>query len=549
MKKLALSFITCCISFLAGSHIGSPGVSFEGKAGAYDIMVLVNPPDVIPGTATIDIFTQTSGINSIWAKPVYWYAGDEGTPQADEMIAVEGEPGHYRGIIWLMDAGTSGIEVEIKGDASDGKTMVPVMAVSTLQKEMDPSLGWMLAGLCILLVVLMITIISASVSDGLVKPFDTTAKFIKRKRIVGALISSVLLILILWGGKTWWDGWANDYQRYMYKPFQATTTIAINGDDRQLIFRVDTTQLGNLRFTRNISYIIPDHGKLMHMFLVRAGSMDVFAHLHPRRKDSVTFVSSIPRLPVGKYFVFADITRISGFSETIPDTFEIKKSETPAVFASLNTNKLDPDDTYFSTNPITQIDPSLQGNDVIICGKPGFRTPLADGSTITWEHDPSKSLIANSLYSLKFSVLDSAGSPAVLEPYLGMTGHAVVMKEDGSVYIHLHPVGSYSMASQETMLTRFETEVGPVDFKKIPKSTVFMDSVDRAIERIYAMSEDERNTLLMANMNHEQFDPEHPEHSIVSFPYAFPSSGRYRIWIQMKRNGKILNSAFDAVVE
>jgi hypothetical protein len=50
-------------------------------------------------------------------------------------------------------------------------------------------------------------------------------------------------------------------------------------------------------------------------------------------------------------------------------------------------------------------------------------------------------------------------------------------------------------------------------------------------------------------MKHEQFDPEHPDHSIVSFPYAFPTPGRYRIWIQMKRNGKILNSAFDAQVD
>jgi hypothetical protein len=52
----------------------------------------------------------------------------------------------------------------------------------------------------------------------------------------------------------------------------------------------------------------------------------------------------------------------------------------------------------------------------------------------------------------------------LLEPYLGMDGYGVVMKEDGSVYIHLHPVGSYSMASQQTMLNRFENEIGPRKF-------------------------------------------------------------------------------------
>ena len=87
------------------------------------------------------------------------------------------------------------------------------------------------------------------------------------------------------------------------------------------------------------------------------------------------------------------------------------------------------------------------------------------------------------------------------------------------------------------------------DFDKRPKSVAFMDSVDQIIEHLEAMTEEERNKILMAGMQHDQFDSSHPEHSVVSFPYAFPEPGRYRIWVQMKRKGKVLNSAFDAVVE
>ena len=35
----------------------------------------------------------------------------------------------------------------------------------------------------------------------------------------------------------------------------------------------------------------------------------------------------------------------------------------------------------------------------------------------------------------------------------------------------------------------------------------------------------------------------------VSFPYAFPQPGRYRLWIQTKCEGRILTGVFDATVE
>jgi len=550
-RKLLRIFIgTClglCISFGGWAHVGSPGVSFEGSAGSYSLMALINPPEVIPGTATVDIFTHATGVASVWAKPVYWFAGAKGTPQADEMKPVPGEPGHYRGIIWLMDVGTSGIEVEVRGSAETGRVIIPVMAVSTTQKVMDAKLGWSLLGLAILLVVLMVTIISASVSDGLVKPGLDQAKAIQRKRIIGAVSASVLLLLVLWGGRSWWNSWADSYQRFMFKPFRATTTIVPEGNGRQLVFAVDTTKLSNLTFTRNISYIIPDHGKLMHLFLVRANTLDAFAHLHPKRKDSVTFVTPMPPLPAGKYFVFADVTRLSGFSETIPDTLTIPEQYTANVMMSSDTSAGDQDDTYFFTNPIAATKPTTQlPADVIICGTPGVRTPLPDGATVTWEHNPSEPLVSQNLYSLKFNVQDEAGKPAVLQPYLGMMGHAVVMKDDGSVYIHLHPVGSYSMASQQTMLNRFATNEGPVDVKKLPRSRVFMDSVNHELARLEKMTEAERNIYYGGNMDHAMRDP---EHTMVSFPYAFPSPGRYRIWIQLKRNDRIVNAAFDAEVE
>ena len=184
----------------------------------------------------------------------------------------------------------------------------------------------------------------------------------------------------------------------------------------------------------------------------------------------------------------------------------------------------------------------------MFCGKPGVKTILADGSSAIWEHARNETFISGKLYELTFAIQDETGAPAKLEPYLGMMGHAVVMKDDGSTYIHLHPVGNYSMASQQTMLTRFEQETGPVQWGEILPPQIFMDSVDRLVSDLDAMPEEARNKILMGATPHTT-DTLHAEHSVVKFPYAFPSPGNYRIWIQMKRNGKILNSAFDATVK
>jgi hypothetical protein len=168
---------------------------------------------------------------------------------------------------------------------------------------------------------------------------------------------------------------------------------------------------------------------------------------------------------------------------------------------------------------------------------------------LTWEHDPAEKLQANTLYSLKFNLQDEFGKPAIIEPYMGMPGHAVIMKDDGSVYIHLHPVGSYSMASQQTMKDRFEKQAGRV---RTERSSTFCrlsaTAFDQVVAKLNALPAAQRDTILMAGMQHPTLDPKHPQHSLVSFPYAFPSPGNYRIWIQMKRNGKIVNSAFDAEV-
>ena len=220
--------------------------------------------------------------------------------------------------------------------------------------------------------------------------------------------------------------------------------------------------------------------------------MGAFAHLHPTTADSVRFDAALPALPAGRYRVFADIVHESGFAKTLVASVDL-----PAP------------------TPAARTDPG--GDDGIAIGTPaGDRAVLPDGSTVTWDRS-SAPLVAGAPAPLSFTVREPDGRPASLEPYLGMPGHAVVARDDGAVFIHLHPLGTVSPAA--------------------PWSIGWFNGRSGAIgSRIAA--EDSAMAAMM--------------HSVpggrISFPYAFPQPGRYRIWVQVKRDGRVRTAAFDAQV-
>jgi hypothetical protein len=86
---------------------------------------------------------------------------------------------------------------------------------------------------------------------------------------------------------------------------------------------------------------------------------------------------------------------------------------------------------------------------------------------------------------------------------MGMFGHAVVRHKSGSVFAHVHPVGTFSMASHQFFLGETNS------VHKHPTNTV----------------------------------------NVVTFPYEFPRAGEYRIWVQLKSNGRVYTGAFDTSVQ
>jgi hypothetical protein len=543
MKNL-LFILFLAITTIANAHVGSSGVQMQGQAGPYKLLVSIQPPDVIPGTAQITVFIENDDVQKVTARPIYFYSGDKGAPSADELTRVPGQSGQFTGIVWLMEWGSSSAQIQVEGDKGKGEMIVPIVAVSTAQRDMPKQLGIGLSILGILLFLLMITTIGASVSDGILKPGEVLSHPQKRKRWINMGIATVVCSLILYGGSSWWDHWASDYQQWIYKPLKGNTTALIDKDQRVFELKIDTTEWRSQRKGSMLSMLVPDHGKLMHTFLIRTPGLDAFAHIHPERKDSTTFTASLPNLPAGKYLVYSDIVQYSGFAETIVDTLEIPEK------TNNSEQEISGEDTYVITDPIDAPGRVPMDANVVICGKPGTKTVFKDGSYAIWEGKPDKPLEAGKPYLLNFEIFNPDGTPCLPEPYLGMTGHVAVVRSDGSVYIHLHPSGSFSMAAEQTFKTRMSDTAKTA---RKPSPRVFRDSVDNYLARLKSMSVAQREEQLMTEMGMYELNTngmmgmEHTNQ--ISFPYSFPKEGRYRIFLQIKRNDQVLTGVFDARVK
>ncbi|HZD48834.1 MAG TPA: hypothetical protein VE178_08810 [Silvibacterium sp.] len=489
----ALVFVL--VALPARAHVGSPDVYVEGNAGPYKLSVVVRPPLVIPGVAEIDVRSQTPGIDRIEIAPIPLTGeGAKYPPVPDAMQRTTADPQYFTGHLWIMATGSWQIRFTVSGNQGRGVFSVPVPATALGTRTMQPGLGLMLAILGIILLVGLVGIVGAAARESQLPLGVEPPPARRRTALIAMTVAALVLVGAVVFGNWWWGSAAADYGHYVYKPLKMEAQLKPgNILDLQLIDPGWVKQ-------RKLDDFIPDHDHLMHLYMLRWPAMDVVFHLHPEQVSTGEFHLALPSVPAGDYRLYADVVHANGFPETLVSSIKLP---------------------YISGRPLSGDD--AEGTSVALkyagnASQTSASYKLPDGYSMVWKRPAA--LVAKAPYDFTFELLDPDGKPATdMALYMGMPGHAAFVKTDGSVFAHIHPSGTASMAA--LMIAQAQNEALP---GANPPAQTDMAS--------------------MPGMSMGQNSPP----ATVSFPYGFPSPGTYRIVVQMKHGNEVETAFFDADV-
>jgi hypothetical protein len=496
MKKLLRCVCVLLLLPLASAaHVNSPDVYYDGYAGPYHLLVTLRPPAVVPGVAQVQIRSVSNDVNEINILPLRMIGvGATMAPLPDPAKRSKDDPQLFTGSLWIMVRGSWKVQILASGSKGTAQLEVPLPAVSTSSQPMQAGMGILLAFLGLALAAGLMGIIFAATREAALNSGEGPAPAQDRRGRIGLGIAAVIVVAAFVLGNQWWGSEARANDRLNYKIPQMQTTLVQTTQERGSVLRLHLDNPNESEPTRfrseqpdriRLDDLIPDHGHLMHLFIVRMPDMKAFWHLHPDQTQPGDFAVNLPIMPEGQYKLYADIVHHTGFPETQVATVNL-----PAVTGEA----LSGDDSgSFDLAPTDKV------------------AQLSGGYRMVWQRDDRSSddhqLKAGQPYWFRFRIEDKDGKPATdLEPYMGMAGHAVFLSADGNVFAHVHPAGSVSMAA-----------VGLAEGRN-PKTA-------------------------MENMEHSAPTAE------VSFPYGFPQPGEYRIFVQVRRAGKVETGEFVARAE
>jgi hypothetical protein len=383
----------------------------------------------------------------------------------------------FTGHLWIMQTGSWQVRFAVNGRQGRGVLSIPVAATALGTRKMQSGLGTLLGVLGILLVLGMVGIVGAAAREAQTPPGEAIpAASRKRPYIAMAIAFSVLALCVVLGRK-WWNAEAADYVSNVYKPLEMNATLET---DNALGLKL--TDPGWLR-ARKLDDFVLDHDHLMHLYAIRWPAMDLVFHLHPEMVGTGEFRLALPSMPAGGYRLYADLVHANGFPETL---------------------------VAFVTLPEVH-GHALSGDDAE--GAPGASVQtsstymLPDGYSMQWKRPAA--LVVKAPEEFAFQLLNPERQPPKdMALYMGMAGHAAFVKNDGTVFAHIHPSGTVAMPA--LMMAQAQNGTGDMAGMDMSGGSAIPNT--------------------------------------VSFPYGFPAPGNYRIFVQMKHGTVVETGTFDASV-
>jgi len=505
--RAAALLFTCLLAATARAHIGSPNVFFEGRAGPHAVRVVIRPPQTFPGLAQADVRVSDSDVTAVIVQPAFLGAGADTEPPATDAVRVTGETGLWNASFWLLRRGSYDIGVKLASSRGDGAVAVPLQADALARPVMPPALGAALLAFAALLAAGAVALAAAAARDGARAPDQPASSRDSRRARIGAGLAALACAGALAGGHARWLAMDREFANALAKPVPVLADV--RGDGAQPLLHLALPQ-GTPPMSAWDS-LVTDHGKLMHLFLVREPDQDAFAHLHPVRRSAGDFEGVVPPIPGGTYQLYAEVTHEDGTAETLVSRVNLP----PPAGAALQAGA-DPNASVLCMSPTAlrgnAAQPSaldfddawhVRSRSAPSSADPAHVAALMGGGRMELASDGE--LVADRDTALRFRAFGADGAPLALEPYMGMLGHAALRRSDGSVFAHLHPAGSVSMAAAELLAKR-----------------------DGTVSPFAA--------------------PTPAEAREVEFPYAFPKPGDYRLWVQIRTGGRVLTGVFDVRV-
>lgn len=480
-------FIILWLVFIsaASAHVGSPDVFYEGDAGPYRLIVTVRPPVVIPGVAEIEVRSTAPDVRQVRIVPLP-ISGPGAKFAPTPDVAQRSKDDPQFFTGTLWMMAFGSWQVRVEADGDRGKGRLSVPVPALALRSATMQKG---IGVFLFGLMLFLAIGLVSIVGAGVREAQLDQGAIpsssQRAKSRKVMIGTAALVIVILYFGNKW--WQSEANEYGRNIYKPVQVQAALESGNRLVLRLQPAWFR----LRAVDDYVPDHNHLMHLFVIRVPALDRMWHLHPDQTGPGVFAEALPVMPAGKYQLFADVVHKNGLPET-----GVAEIEVPDVAGK----GLIGDDSSAEAAPMSQADFS----------RTAF--PLAGGGRMIWERDSSP-LMSRRTSLFRFRVEDRNGKPAGdMELYMGMPGHAEFVRSDLKIFAHVHPSGSAPMAAMEML----------------------QDSGGR-----------QNNMQARHNMPGMQaaLPPE------VSFPYGFPQTGDYRIFVQIKRSGQVETGVFDARVE